>query len=70
VLEIGCGSGANFKGLEEFGGISAIELGDASREAANHREITKVIDGHLPDGMDMPNEEFELLALLDILEHV
>lgn len=70
VLEVGCGSGANFKVLEEFGEISAIELDDASREAANHREITKVIDGHLPDGIDMPDEEFELLALLDVLEHV
>jgi len=26
VLEIGCGSGANFKVLEEFGEMSAIEL--------------------------------------------
>jgi 16S rRNA A1518/A1519 N6-dimethyltransferase RsmA/KsgA/DIM1 with predicted DNA glycosylase/AP lyase activity len=43
VLEIGCGSGANFKILEEFGEMSAIELDHASREAANHREITKVI---------------------------
>ena len=35
VLEVGCSSGANFKVLEEFGEISAIELDDASREAAN-----------------------------------
>ena len=67
VLEIGCGSGANFKVLEEFGEISAIELDEASREAANHRKITKVIDGYLPDGIDMPDNAFELLALLDVL---
>jgi SAM-dependent methyltransferase len=70
VLEIGCGSGANFKVLEKFGGISAIELDGASREAANHRKITKVIDGYLPDGIDMPDNAFELVALLDVLEHI
>jgi SAM-dependent methyltransferase len=70
VLEIGCGSGANFKVLEKFGKISAIELDEASREAANHRKITKVIDGYLPDGIDMPDNAFELVALLDVLEHI
>jgi hypothetical protein len=50
------------KVLKEFGGISPTELDDAFREAANHRKITKVIDGHLPDGTDMHDEEFDLFA--------
>jgi SAM-dependent methyltransferase len=70
VLEIGCGSGANFPVLEPFGKLHAVEMDETSRDAANARGATTVLDGYLPDGMPLDEETFGLVAMLDVLEHI
>ena len=70
VLEIGCGSGANFSVLEPFGNLHAVEMDKVSRDAANKRGQTQVEDGYLPDGMPIDGDGFDLVAMLDVLEHI
>ena len=70
VLEIGCGSGANFEVLSQFGELYAVEMDETSRNAANQRNSTQVHNGHLPDGINLSESSFDLVALLDVLEHI
>ncbi len=70
VLEIGCGSGANFNILAEHGRLHAVEMDEASRIAANQREMVQVVDGRLPDRIPFEEGRFGLVALLDVIEHI
>lgn len=70
VLEIGCGSGANFEVLSQFGELYAVEMDETSRNAANQRNTIQVQNGYLPDGINLPESSFDLVALLDVLEHI
>jgi len=70
ILEIGCGTGHNLAMLAEFGRVEGLEMDSASREIANVRFGGKVGDARLPELAGVPDETFDLIALLDVLEHV
>lgn len=69
ILEIGCGSGGNLEMLSRFGDLSAIEMDDPSREAANERSVCEVRQGSLPDLPQFP-DDFDLICMFDVLEHI
>ena len=71
ILEAGCGSGGNLGLLEGRGIVSAFEpFEDAASNARARYPGTEVRRGQLPN--DVPFEEgtFDLVAALDVLEHV
>lgn len=70
ILEIGCGTGHNLKMLGQFGSVDATELDDEARALAATRLGRKVSDAALPDLGSYPPASFDLIALLDVLEHV
>jgi SAM-dependent methyltransferase len=69
ILEVGCGSGGNLEWLSGYGELVALELDDRARELAGRREICRVEKGWLPDGIPF-TEKFDLICLLDVLEHI
>jgi SAM-dependent methyltransferase len=70
ILEIGCGTGHNLGMLSEFGRVDAIEIDSASRAIAEQRLGRSIGTAPLPDLDGVPNGHYDLIALLDVLEHV
>ena len=74
ILELGCGSGGNLALLARFGQLQAVELDDQARALAQALKVCPVQAGGLPD--DLPDDlhsadgSFDLVCLLDVLEHV
>jgi SAM-dependent methyltransferase len=70
ILEIGCGTGHNLEMLSRFGRVEATELDANARELASKRLGRAVQDSALPNLSAYPEGHFDLIALLDVLEHV
>ncbi|HMG47146.1 MAG TPA: class I SAM-dependent methyltransferase [Allosphingosinicella sp.] len=70
ILEIGCGTGHNFEMLRAFGRLDALEVDGEARALASTRLGRAVGDSPLPELAGVPDHEYDLIALLDVLEHV
>ncbi|HUE80079.1 MAG TPA: class I SAM-dependent methyltransferase [Sphingomicrobium sp.] len=70
ILEIGCGTGHNLAMLSRFGHVEATELDDHAREIASAKSGVQVIEAALPDLSMVADGRYDLIALLDVLEHV
>ena len=70
ILEIGCGTGHNLAMLSKFGRVEATEMDKTARTLASKRLGRAVTDAALPDLSAWPPDHFDLVALLDVLEHV
>ena len=70
ILEIGCGTGHNLAMLGEFGRVEASELDPTARKLASKRLGRRIEAAALPDLSVFPEASYDLIALLDVLEHV
>jgi SAM-dependent methyltransferase len=70
ILEVGCGTGHNFGMLKQFGKLDACELDYCARALATKRLRRKVEDAKLPDLSMFERNSYDLVAVLDVLEHV
>jgi SAM-dependent methyltransferase len=70
ILEVGCGTGHNLAMLKTFGRVEASELDRCARALANKRLRGKVKEAKLPDLSMFERNAYDLIALLDVLEHV
>jgi SAM-dependent methyltransferase len=70
ILELGAGTGHNLAMLSRFGRVEASELDPIARELASERLGRQVVAAALPDLSMFPAASYDLIALLDVLEHV
>lgn len=70
ILEIGCGTGHNVPMLRGFGTVDAVELDDNARSVACERLGMTVIGTSLPGLEGVAEGRYDLVALLDVIEHV
>lgn len=70
ILEIGCGTGHNLPMLARFGRVDAVEIDPIARAIASSRLGHAVHDAPLPGLAGVPERAYDLVALLDVLEHV
>ena len=70
VLEVGCGTGHNLAMLGRFGRVDALELDAPARALAAERLGRAVGDAPLPALAGVERGAYDLVALLDVLEHV
>lgn len=70
VLEVGCGTGSNLAMLGAFGRVDAIEPDDGARAIAAARSGLAVAGGLLPDGVAIEDGAYDVIVLLDVLEHI
>ncbi|HPT69518.1 MAG TPA: class I SAM-dependent methyltransferase [Syntrophomonas sp.] len=72
ILEIGCGTGGNLQMLARFGEVSALEM-DANARAIAAKKTNNLYDirrGSCPDEIPFYNRCFDLICMLDVLEHI
>lgn len=70
ILEVGCGTGSNLALLQALGRVDAIEPDDGARALAAERSGIAVKGGLLPDGVTLEPGAYDLIVLLDVLEHI
>jgi len=70
ILELGAGTGHNLAMLSRFGNVEASELDPVARELAAERLGRPVVEAALPDLSMFPAGSYDMIALLDVLEHV
>lgn len=70
LLEIGCGTGHNLGMLARFGHVDALELDDEARTLAENRLGRKVMNSPLPELAGVPDRHYDLIAALDVIEHI
>lgn len=70
VLEVGCGTGGNLALLQQFGHVDPVEFDSTARMIAQAKSGLPVGFCALPSRIDAAEESYDLVALLDVLEHV
>ena len=70
IFEVGCGTGGNLAMLADHGRVYAMELDETARIFASNLKLGEVRAGCLPDALPFPERQFDLIVLLDVLEHV
>ena len=70
ILELGCGTGHNLEMLGRYGELEAVELDDDARALASKRLGRPIRAGKLPEIADEIGCEYDLVTLLDVLEHI
>jgi SAM-dependent methyltransferase len=71
ILEAGCGTGGNLGTLRAYGDVVAFEPHEPAVEIARagHPDLD-IRMGSLPDDVPFGDEAFDLVAALDVLEHI
>lgn len=70
ILEIGCGTGHNLPMLARFGDVDAIEIDADARAIAGKRLGRAVGDAPLPELPGVARGGYDLVAVLDVVEHI
>ncbi len=69
ILEIGCGTGANLKMLQEFGDVHGVEPHQFARHYSQNLSGCDIQEGLLPDQIPF-KKSFDLIGAFDVIEHV
>lgn len=70
ILEAGCGTGGNLTMLARHGTVDALEYDAQARAIASARGVGRIETGMLPGGIGFDGASYDLIAILDVLEHV
>lgn len=70
ILEIGCGTGGNLGMLAAFGHLRAMEYDEQARGIAASLGICPISPGGLPEPVPFDDGAFDLVCMLDVLEHI
>lgn len=70
ILEVGCGTGGNIALLNHFGDVTCVELDEMAAEMARARKLAPVLVGKLPDDIPGFSQQFDIVTLFDVIEHI
>ena len=69
ILDAGCGSGRNLVELAGFGSVVGLEPSERGAEVARARGLGDVVQAEIGT-MPFDDASFDLITLLDVLEHI
>lgn len=70
ILEVGCGTGHNLAMLTQHGTVEGVEMDTPARALASKRLGRPIIDAKLPDLESVTRNQYDMVGLFDVLEHV
>lgn len=70
ILEVGCGTGGNIALLKGFGTVTCVELDKIAADMARDRNLAPVLNGKLPDELPEFSQQFDVVTVFDVIEHV
>ena len=70
ILEAGSGTGGNLALLAQYGALDAMEYDEDARALATARGLCRVEAGALPNAIGFGETRYDMIALLDVLEHI
>lgn len=70
ILEAGCGTGGNLDMLARHGRVYGMETNAQALEFAAAKGTATIAAGRLPAPIPFSDQKFDLIALLDVLEHL
>jgi SAM-dependent methyltransferase len=70
LLDIGCGAGGMLTHLRRFGTVAGVDAAAEAVAYARDKSDADVRQGALPDRIPFGASEFDVITLLDVLEHV
>jgi SAM-dependent methyltransferase len=70
ILEAGCGTGGNLRLLQSIGELHAFEFDEEARRRAESKSNIRIPFGALPAEVPDQGQNYDLIALFDVLEHV
>jgi len=70
ILEAGCGTGGNLSMLARYGEVFGMETNAQALILAAAKRKALIAEGRLPDAIPFPGQMFDLIVLLDVLEHL
>jgi len=70
ICDLGCGTGGNLAALAEKHDVAGVEYSPQALKYAQRHLGDRVRQGSLPDGVDLPDESFDVVLLTDVLEHI
>lgn len=70
ILDVGCGAGGNIKILGEFGAVTGLDISEeALKFARTHSAFKNLVQGNA-EQLPFPDNTFDLVSALDVLEHI
>ncbi|MCW8129846.1 MAG: class I SAM-dependent methyltransferase [Planctomycetota bacterium] len=70
VLDLGCGVGNNLKALEPYGEVWGADPSEKALAYCRQRFTGRLDEVWLPDKLPYEEKTFDLVVMLDVLEHV
>lgn len=70
LLDLGCGVGNNLKALERYGEVWGADPSAKALEFCRQRFTGRLDEVWLPDKLPYEDQSFDLVVMLDVLEHV
>src|SRR4029079_6109803 len=68
ILDVGCGDGLFFDALQRFGDVTGIEA-DETTLGERNPWADRIVVGELDESF-VPRDAFDLVLMLDVIEHV
>lgn len=70
LLDIGCGAGGMLNHLTRWGTAVGVDASPEAVEIARRKTDAEVVQGALPRGVPFGDEAFDVITVLDVVEHV
>jgi len=69
ILEIGCGTGGNLEILSNLGEVTGLDVSKYALDFCRKRGVNNLALGRA-EKTNFPSESFDLILMLDVLEHI